>query len=191
MKPNIKNLIKNYGLVPKEKVRKVLSEACQRFLGKSDITFEELFEINPIKLHIAAYCVDLMKTVYFSVDTTPKLSVIDAVCATLAIPFLFSAIKMPDGWSYIDGGTEENVPVGPFLARDEVLALRIGWGRLGEIKDIKDYALSILYSTLKMRYNYECPIIDVETRDDEIWNFGASNDSKFRMFMAGYSQNIL
>lgn len=191
MKPNIKNLLKNYGLVPHSKVRKVISDACMKFMGQPDITFEELYRFNPIKIHIAAYCVDFMKTVYFSVDTTPAVSVVDAVCATFAIPFLFSAVKMKDGWSYIDGGAAETTPAGPFLGMSDTLALRIGWNRLTEIKDIKTYSLNILYSSLHMRHVYDCPTVDIESKDDEIWDFGAENEGKFRMFMAGYSQNIL
>jgi len=191
MKPNIKNLVKNYGLVPHTKIRKVLSDACLRFTGQPDITFEEMLRFNPIKLHIAGYCVDLKKTVYFSVDSTPTMSVLEAVCVTLSIPFLFSAIKLSDGWTYIDGGTAEATPAGPFLGQPDTLAMCIDWNRPTEIKDIKDYALNILYSTLQMRHCYDCPTISVTANDGDIWDFGASNDGKLRMFMTGYSQNIL
>lgn len=189
MKPNLKNFMKNYGLVPPSKIRKVLSEACTRFIGRPDVTFEELYAWNPIKFHVSAYCVDLMKTDYFSVDSTPKLSVLDAICATVAIPFLFSTVKIGE-WTYIDGGAAESTPSGPFLGRGDVLAMKLGWSRPAPVTDLKSYATGILYSTMKLRAVYEVPTLDLELADQDIFDFGASNDGKLRMFMKGLATNF-
>lgn len=189
MKPNLKNFMKNYGLVPPSKIRKVLSEACTKFIGQPDVTFEELYAWNPIKFHVSAYCVDLMKTDYFSVDSTPKLSVLDAICATVAIPFLFSSVKIGE-WTYMDGGAAESTPSGPFLSRGEVLAMKLGWSRPAPVTDLKSYALGILYSTMKLRAVYEVPTLDLDLSDQDIFDFGASNDGKLRMFMKGLATNF-
>jgi predicted acylesterase/phospholipase RssA len=189
MKPNIRNFLKNYGLVPPSKIRKVLSEACTKFIGKPDVTFAELYEWNPIKFHVPAYCVDLMKTDYFSVDSVPHMSVLDAVCATIAIPFLFSVVKIGE-WSYIDGGAAETVPAGPFLGKNDVLAMKLGFMRPSPVTDLKSYSLGILYSTMKLRAVYSVPTLDLELGDQDIFDFGASNDGKLRMFMKGLSTNF-
>ena len=188
MKPNIKSLLKDYGLIPYTKVRKVLGDACQLFTGKPDATFQELYEMYPIKLHISAYCVESMKTVYFSVESTPNMSVLDAVCASIAIPFLFSSVKLKDGWNYIDGGATEVTPGSPFLGRNSVLAVKLAWNRLPEVKDLKTYALSILYSTMKLRHVYDFPILDLDNSDSDVYDFNASNDAKLKMFLKGYEQ---
>jgi predicted acylesterase/phospholipase RssA len=190
MKPNIKNLLNNYGLISAKKIRKFFSEACKKFAGKDDITFKELYEFNPIKLHISSYCVDFMKTIYFNVDSTPEMSVLDAVSATVSVPFLFSPVKLSDGYNYIDGATAEAIPAGPFVGFHDVLALRIAWGRLSEVKDLKSYSLNILYCSMKMRHIYEVPTHDIDIPDDDIYDFSASNDTKIRMFMLGLSQNF-
>jgi len=189
MKPNIRNFLKNYGLVSPMKVRKVLSEACVKFIGKSDVTFQELYERHPIKFHVSAYCVDLMKTDYFSVDTTPAMSVLDAVSATISIPFLFSVVKVGE-WSYIDGGAAESVPGGPFLGKDGSLALSLAPSRPAPVVDVKSYSIGILYSTMKLRANYEMRTISLEASDVDIFDFGASNDGKLRMFMKGLATNF-
>jgi predicted acylesterase/phospholipase RssA len=190
MKPNLKNFMKSYGLVPPTKIRKVLSEACTKFIGQPDVTFEELYAWHPIKFHVSAYCVDLMKTDYFSVDSTPKLSVLDAVSATIAIPFLFSTVKIGE-WTYIDGGAAETTPSGPFLGRKgEVLAMKLGWARPSPVTDLKSYAIGILYSTMKLRAVYEVPTLDLDLSDSDIFDFGASNDGKLRMFMKGHAINF-
>jgi len=190
MKPNIKSLLHNYGLVSTKKVRKVLTEICKKFTDKEDITFKELYQFYPIKLYLPAYCVDFMKTVYFSVDTVPNMSVLDAVIATIAVPFLFAPVKLSDGYNYVDGATAETFAAGPFVGKNEVLALRIGWGRLPEVKDLKSYALSMLFSSMRMRHVYEVPAHEINIPDDDIYDFGASNENKLKMFMLGLSQNF-
>jgi predicted acylesterase/phospholipase RssA len=187
MKPNIKCLLKNYGLISCSKIRKVLGEACHTFIQKDDVTFQELYELYPIKLHVSSYCVDFMKTVYFSVDTTPTMSVLDAVCASVAIPFLFSSVKLRDGYNYIDGGSAEVVPGAPFIGQD-ALAMKLAWNRLPEVKDLKTYAMSILLSTMKMRHVYEFPTLDLDASDVDVYDFSASNDAKLRIFLKGFEQ---
>jgi predicted acylesterase/phospholipase RssA len=189
MKPNIKVLLKDYGLVSYKKIHKVLVSACKLFIGKEDVTFQELYELHPVKLYVSAYCVDFMKTVYFSVESTPTMSVLDAVCATIAIPFLFSSVKLNDGWNYIDGGSAEVIPGGPFLGQ-EAFAMKLAWSRLEKVKDLKTYALSILYSTMKLRHTYDYQLLDIDVSGDDVYDFGASNDVKLKMFLKGYSQNF-
>jgi predicted acylesterase/phospholipase RssA len=187
MKPNIKCLLKDYGLISHTKIRKVLVGACEFFVEKPDVTFQELYDLYPVKLHVSAYCVDFMKTVYFSVDTTPSMSVLDAVCASVAIPFLFSSVKLKDGWNYIDGGAAESTPGGPFLGQ-EAFALKLAWNRLEKVKDLKTYAIGILYSTMKLRHAYDFPSLDLELHGEDMFDFGASNDAKLKMFLKGYEQ---
>jgi predicted acylesterase/phospholipase RssA len=187
MKPNIKCLLKDYGLISNTKVRKVLGDACKSFMSKEDVTFQELYDLYPVKLHVSAYCVDFMKTVYFSVDTTPTMSVLDAVCASVAVPFLFSSVKLKDGSNYIDGGAAEIIPGGPFLGQ-EAFALKLAWNKLEKVKDLKTYAISILYSTMKLRHDYDFSSIDIELTGEDAFNFGASNDAKLKMFLKGYEQ---
>lgn len=191
MKPNIKTLLKDYGLVPVGKVRKVLEEFCFKFTNKIDITFRELYEISPIKFHVAAFCVDLMRTEYFSIDTAPAMSVLDAVCMSISVPFLFSATKL-NGWHYVDGATAEVIPGGPFIGRQrkDVFAVKLAWSRSNEIKDLKTYGLSIMYSALRMRASYDFPILDIDLEGSDVFDFGAGNEGKLRMFMLGQSQQI-
>ena len=190
MKPNIKCLLKDYGLISCSKIRKVLVEACRTFIQKDDVTFQELYEWFPIKLYASSYCVDFMKTVYFSVDTTPTMSVLDAVCASVAIPFLFSRIKLNDGYNYIDGGAAEVTPGSPFLGQNSVLAMKLAWNHLPEVKDLKTYAMSILLSTMKMRHDYDFQTLDLDGSDVDVYDFSASNEGKLKMFLKGWSQTF-
>lgn len=193
MKPNLKILFSDYGLVSNQKVRDILSDSCNKFIGKDDVTFQELYEKFRIKLHVSTFCVNLMKTVYFSVDSSPGMSVLEAVSASIAIPFLFSSVKMKDGWRYIDGSSEEEVPGAPFLGYGDVLVIQVGTESflLNDIKNLKNYAMSIIYSTMKMRRSYDFPYIKLNLLAEEVFNFSATSEEKLKIFLKGYEQASL
>jgi len=190
MKPNLKILFKKFGLISSGRIRKILSNVCLSEYSKNDITFRELYEFFPIKLHVTAYCIQLEKTTYFSVDTTPDMSVLDAICASVAIPFLFSSVKLEDGMNYIDGGSAETTPSGVFVGKSDAFAMRLGYtGWDPDVKDIKSYALSLLYATMKLRYEYPIMTQHLIIKDD-VFDFGASSESKIRMYTSGYRQEF-
>jgi hypothetical protein len=190
MKPNIKSLLKEWGLISNSKLHQVFSDMVEKFIGKRVVTFKELYEIWPIKIHVACYCVNTAKTVYFSVDSSPQMNVVDAMRATVAIPFIISSAKLNDDWHYIDGATAEAIPCGPFLdkPRDDVLVLAFEWGRTPEIKDMKSYAMALIITQMRSRATYDFPILNVNSGDMDIYDFSLSQEHKLRLFMRGLSQ---
>jgi predicted acylesterase/phospholipase RssA len=192
MKPNIKTLLKDYGLVPIRKMRRLAEDACFHFTGRKDITFSELYFNSKIKLHVSSFCVDLMRTEYFNVDRTPDMSVLDAICMSICVPLLFSAVKH-NGWHYVDGGSAEAIPCAPFIQyqSSEILALKLAWSKVNSIKDLKSYGLSVMYSILSMRASYSVPIVDISTDDNDVFDFGAGDEGKLKMFLLGQSQKFL
>ena len=190
MKPNIKVLVKSYGLISTKKIRKVLEEGTQKFLKRRDVTFKELYDLYPIKLHVAACCVDLKTTHYFSVDTTPTVSVIDTLCMTIAIPFLFESVKHGP-WHYIDGGALEDSPCGPYVNYDPKDVFVIGTS--GEwssgVRDLKSYAFEILGTAMHLRHKYHFRQLrfDPSEHNINVFDFNASWDSKIKMFTTGYT----
>jgi predicted acylesterase/phospholipase RssA len=191
MKPNLKSLVSEWGLVPFSKSRKVLQSACEKFIGKPDVTFKELFAIRPIKFHVAAYCVDDHVTEYFSVDSHPNTSVIDAVTASYSIPFLFSAVKIGEKL-YIDGALQESSPSRPFLNKDEALCVMIDLDlSKRKIKSLKDFGFEMLNYILRMRNEYT-GIRTVKAQIDfDVHDFGMKNETKLKLFISGNSKNYL
>jgi predicted acylesterase/phospholipase RssA len=187
MKPNIKSLLKDWGLISNSKLHTVFSDMTEKFTGKRTVTFKELYDWWPVKIHMASYCVNTSKTVYFSVDSTPGMNVVDAVCATIAIPFIISSAKLNDGWHYIDGATAEAIPGGPFLARqrEDVLVLAFEWGLVPDIKDIKSYALALITTQMRSRATYDFPILNLNSGDVDIFDFSAGQEQKLKLFMRG------
>lgn len=82
-------------------------------LGKDipvDVTMAEFFQHTGIELHIMTTLVSTFELVDISVKTHPQWSLIDAVHASCAIPFLFKPIEV-DGELYCDGGFCVNYPI--------------------------------------------------------------------------------
>jgi predicted acylesterase/phospholipase RssA len=189
LKPNISNLIKNYGLISNSKVQKLFTETCLKITGKNDFTFKELYAWSPIKLHLPAYCVDLMDTKYFSVDTSPDVSVIRILNATIAIPFIFEPVKI-DNYRFVDGSFAEEIPGNPFIKykSEENLALKIIWESETKIKNIKSFLFCILYSSLKMRQKYDIPIHNITCLEEDVMNHNATTAVKLKLYILGLSQ---
>jgi predicted acylesterase/phospholipase RssA len=189
MKPNLRLFLKDFGLISHNKVRKVLEDTIQLYFGKEDLTFKELQEFRPDMpiLHVAAYCVNLGKTEYFSRFTTPDMSIIDGLCMSIAVPFLFATIER-NGHRYIDGGTLEDTPASIFLGKDNVRILRCSWleQKTYDTKNLKSYILSILSTTMQLRHTYNFPSICIDMTHFEPFNFGVSTETKLKMFSLGY-----
>jgi predicted acylesterase/phospholipase RssA len=189
MKVNLKTLLKHFGLVPHEKLLKIICSISEKYLGKPDVTFRELYAWNPIKLHVSAYCVDLTRTMYFSVDNAPDMSVCQAVTASIAVPFLISTIRIGE-WHFIDGGAVEEIPGGAAMGnkREEVFCMKLAYASRYDVKDFKSYAFTILSSIQSMRHMYDVPLKDIPCEDVDIFDFGADSKTKLKMFMYGNSQ---
>jgi len=189
MKVNLKTLLKQFGLVPHEKLSKVISSICEKYLGKPDVTFKELYEWNPIKLHVSAFCVDLTRTMYFSVDNAPEMSVCQAVTASVAVPFLVSTVRIGE-WHFMDGGTTEEMPGAPFMGkkRDDVFCMKLAYASRYDVKDFKSYAFTILSIIQSMRHMYDVPFKDIDCDGVDIYDFAADSKTKLKMFLYGNSQ---
>jgi predicted acylesterase/phospholipase RssA len=59
------------------------------------------------------------------------MKVIDAVCMSMAVPLIFACGKY-DGKTYVDGGTQEQYPITPFLDKKphEVTCMKIKMDRI-------------------------------------------------------------
>jgi len=189
MKPNIRQFLKNFGLVSQKKIRTVIADIIRVFFSKEDLTFRELQALRPTmpKVYISAYCVNLGRTEYFSCDSTPDVSVIDALCMTIAVPFLFATIEH-QGRKYIDGGTMEDTPCGIFVGSTDVKVMRSVWSETPEYdtRNLKSYLVSILYTMMRMRPRYSYPFIDIDMSKIEMFDFGVSTETKLKMFSFGY-----
>lgn len=107
---NIFNIFYTLGIDDGTCLRQCLQDAIKLKFSQDDLTFIELAKKTGVNLLVCACRVrDLGETV-FSVDTTPNLSVVQAVLASSAIPIIFKPVPI-NGEFYLDGALSVNCPV--------------------------------------------------------------------------------
>jgi len=187
-KINLYSLFKQYGFVDWVEIKKTLYELGEKKTGIKKLTMGELFNYSKIKLHIATFSVTEGRTIYFSTDTHPSLEIVDIVCASMAVPFVFSAVQLQDNL-YVDGGLEEVIPATPFLIKknEHVKAIEVKMNKSTVVKDIMTFSKQILYSLLKNRItfvNVNTTRINLEKYD--VLDFKMKDITKMELYVRGY-----
>jgi predicted acylesterase/phospholipase RssA len=183
MKPNIKNLLLNFGLVPLERVQKILQTIFLKSFGKNDMTFGELRKVRPVDLYISTFCVDRCETVYFSWKSHPEQSILDVVSASIAVPLLFSTV-MIGPWRYVDGGVQEEIPAMPFIGESpgDTLALQTCPAPPKQTKNLSTFVMNLFSSALRLRHKFPIQSYQFDTSKIDIFDFGAD---RLRLFCDG------
>lgn len=121
---NIYTLIKNLGICDGSHLRNQLCALFSRKMIPFSITFEELYEKTNIKFTVSATNLQSRQLESFNHIITPNLSVIDALQASMCIPFIFQPINI-NGELYIDGGMKDNLPISLTDKHEHILALKL------------------------------------------------------------------
>jgi len=182
VKIRIGSFFNKFGFVDLKPIREKLVEICG-----CDPTFEEL----DMKIYVSAYCLNSSTTDYFSRDTHPNMKVIDAVCMSMAIPLIFACGKY-NGKSYIDGGTQEQYPMAPFLDKKphEITCIKLKMDRVyqEEINNPRQFVESLIRSTLTNRVEYSeyTKMIEINVADTNIFDFNMPYEDKVKLYNIGY-----
>lgn len=192
MKFNLKSLLNNYGLVPMERWKTMLSELCMELSGKPDMTFKELYEWSGKDLYISSYNLNVQRSCYFSHITHPDMSVTDAVCMSMSIPFLFESI-LHEGDRYIDLAAFESSPLTPFMDKetDEVISIELDpkpTDRTTQIRSLPDFIQHFASAIMKNRVNYEKRTIYIDLPEGMAFNFSMTKEDKDNLFKHGFSK---
>ena len=183
VKIRLGSFFNKFGFVDMGPIRKKLVDICG-----GDPTFNEL----ETRIYISAFCLNTTETVYFSKDTHPNMKIIDAVCMSMTVPFIFACGKYEDRM-YVDGGTKEEFPLTPFLDKKphEVTCVRIKMNKIYRetIDNPKQFVDVIVRSALSNRETFQSPIevIEVNVGDTDVFNFSMEYEEKIRLCNMGYS----
>ena len=182
VKIRIGSFFNKFGFVDMGPIRKKLVEICG-----SDPTFNEL----EMKIYVSAFCLNTSETVYFSKDTHPDMKVIDAVCMSMAVPFIFACGNY-EGCTYVDGGTKEDYPLTPFMDKKphEITCIRIKMDTIYQdsIDTPKQFVETLIRSALTNRLSYNVPMemVEINVKDTNVFDFSMSYEEKIRLFNLGY-----
>ena len=183
VKIHIGSFFNKFGFVDMGPIRNKLVDICG-----CDPTFEEL----DMKIYISAFCLNTSTTEYFSRDTHPKMKVIDAVCMSMAIPLIFACGKF-EGKTYVDGATQEQMPMVPFLDKKPheitCIKLKMNQNYQEDITTPRQFVESLIRSTVSNRIEYSkyTKFIDIHVGDTNIFDFNISYEDKIRLYNVGYS----
>jgi predicted acylesterase/phospholipase RssA len=175
-KPNIKTLIKKWGFIDSNHI----GDIARSWVGS--MTFKELYEHNPIKIHIAVSDLRYCKVKYLSVDTDPDMEVAKAIQMSCSVPLIFT----PND-TYVDGALFEMGPYGPFLGKPDVLEIRFQkFEQEYKFKSLKEYLVVILSCLTKNRFEYfGFPRIQISS-DINMFDFKMPRETKLQLFKEGY-----
>ena len=170
-----------FGFVDIDPIRSKLIEFC-----KGNPKFKELNK----KLHVSAFCLNTSKTEYFSVDTHPDMYVIDAVCMSMSIPFIFTSTTYK-GKTYVDGGLIEKYPFLPFIDKKpyevHITGIKSNTTFKENIESPIDLLQSVAEGAMKIREDYTKDInktvINVE--DIDVFDFDMGYEDKLKLYFMG------
>jgi predicted acylesterase/phospholipase RssA len=182
-KIRLSSFFHRFGFCDMGPIRKKLVDICG-----SDPTFSQL----DMKIYISAFCLNTGETVYFSRDTHPEMKVIDAVCMSMAVPFIFSCGNY-NGNTYVDGGMKEEIPLTPFLSRKphEITSMKITSNQIYQenVDTPRAFVETLIRSALSNRQRQDRPIEEliIPIGDTNIFDFHMSYEDKIRLYNIGYT----
>ena len=144
---SIYSLIHDMGFLDHSKVSRPIELILKDVFKKEDVTLQELYDKTKIKITVKCVNVTKSDTYFINHETDPKLTVLQLLLMTTAIPLFFKPILYKDCY-YIDGGLSGNLPIeGIDVKKDNYLGIYISGNK--EI-DFKKESIPILAFLSKM-----------------------------------------
>lgn len=100
-----------FGRYSGKEIQAQLAQVLVNKIGYSDVTFQQLHDLNFKDLYVVATDLTDQKSVIFSYTTTPNASVLEAVRASGAYPLFLTPVITEEGHILVDGGLLNNYPI--------------------------------------------------------------------------------
>lgn len=121
----VRLLRRGWGMYPLDYPRSWIESILERAHFRPSVTLGELRRHTGRRLLVAVTNEDLARPELFTPETHPDVRVVDAVLASMAIPFVWPQVVI-DGFGYSDGGATWNHPVDALDGPPEsILGLRV------------------------------------------------------------------
>ena len=137
---SIDNLMDMYGLNSCLGFKRQVFDILEKYIGKGDITFQELYRVTKKHYVCCVTNVTIGRAEYHSYLTTPHYKVFESVSASMSIPLIF-APTIINGHYYVDGGITDNSPFCVFPP-DEVFVFYLQ-SNFPEMTSLQNYALRV------------------------------------------------
>tara|TARA_B100000795_G_scaffold136703_1_gene102096 strand:+ start:652 stop:1494 length:843 start_codon:yes stop_codon:yes gene_type:complete len=186
---NVISFISDYGIDNGEKIIKIIKIICEKKVGNSNITFQELYNIKNITFTVSALNVNKKSLVYFSHKNYPNLEVYKAIRMSTSIPIIFKPYIFEDQY-FVDGGVIDPCSLDFFKNTKETLVFMISSKKNIKIKNITDYLTELVFSPIEKVIDnyYDKPnIIIFESKDNEGLDFEIKKDRIKELIENGFN----
>lgn len=141
----MENLMDAYGLCLPTYFKRIVHDMLERYMGKGDITFQELFDITQKNYVCCVTNITTNQAEYHSHETTPNYHVFESVAASMCIPLLFSPCII-NGQCYVDGGMNDNCPFRVFPPNESLIFYLDGWKRSTDMSSLQQYIIFLAFN---------------------------------------------
>ena len=125
-KSNLGNVFLYNGILDLNIILNKLRKYINSKYNINDITFIELSKKFGKNLYISTTNINTGENIIFSTDNNPNVSVFDATCASMSVPYIAMPVKINNEY-YIDGLLTNNFPLNIFnnIHKDNILGIVI------------------------------------------------------------------
>ena len=144
------SLLETYGIDPGDKLKCIFQRALFIKTAKSDMTFMEFAKVFGKNLVVCVSNLSKEDYEYFSLDTKPHMSVIDALKISCSVPLVFSPVIL-DNYFYVDGGLYNNFPISYFDKQifKDVIGVNIKTNNYQKTDNFLNYFRFLIYSVIE------------------------------------------
>lgn len=188
---DIEDLIEKFGLDSGENYMKLI----ENILGENKgLTFLDVFKKTNKRLIISATCLNNYNIEYFDYMSHPKLKIIDAIRASISIPFLFTSVCM-NGKTYIDGALLEPMPITLFNKKNTlgiwIVDKNYNHGYMGDLDSFQGFIYNFVICIkrrLDVLNNFETryDILKISLENISFLDFDLNIEKKNEIIKVGY-----
>jgi predicted acylesterase/phospholipase RssA len=138
-KNNLGNLFIYNGILDLNLILNKLRKYINIKYNINDITFIELSKKFGKNLYISTTNINTGENIIFSTDNYPNVSIFDATCASMTVPYIAIPVKINNEY-YVDGALTNNFPLNLFnkIHKDNILGIVIKIASDYSLKKLKD-----------------------------------------------------
>jgi predicted acylesterase/phospholipase RssA len=194
----ILNSFETFGIDDAANLRKLLESLLRQQGLPIDCTFELLYKEKPDAENLRIFAADICacQPYEFSVEKTPKATLVDALLASMCIPCYFTPIIEPETGHYlVDGGVFHNLPLAFLSDEDAEHSLGLTFSdthtKVEKIETLPEFFLQI-YACFYVPRNktvitkHKDKIIVIPYGHYPMWNFEASDEVRKEMLKVGF-----
>ena len=140
---NLGNVFLYNGIIDLNIILNKLRKHVNNKYNINDITFIELSKKFGKNLYISTTNINTGENVIFSTDNYPNISIFDATCASMSVPYLAIPVKINNEY-YIDGLLTNNFPLNIFknIHKDNILGIVIKIASDNSLKKLENMSFT-------------------------------------------------